>query len=88
MDELSKCSEEKIKGIPGSTFRNIKDQAFLQVSSRGNIKPIFKVLSHTGERLGLEILPSPNEADVFFDMEGYPFLAEEGLEYLYGQCHQ
>ena len=86
MSELSKCSKEKIKGIPGSTFRNIKDQASLQVSSRKNIKPVFKVLSHTGERLGLEILPPPNKADVFFDMEGYPFLAEEGLEYLYGNA--
>ena len=86
MDELSKCNEEKIKGIPGSTFRNIKDQASLQVSSRENSKPVFKVLSHAGERLGLEILPASNEADVFFDMEGYPFLAEEGLEYLYGNA--
>ena len=86
MDELSKCNKEKIKGMPGSTFRNIKDQAFLQVSSRKNAKLAFKVLSHTGERLGLEMLPPPNEADVFFDMEGYPFLAEEGLEYLYGNA--
>ena len=84
MDELSKCNAERIKGMPGSTFRALKDQASLQVSSRENIKPVFKVLSHTGERLGLEILPAPNEADVFFDMEGYPFLAKEGLEYLYG----
>ena len=36
------------------------------------------------ERRGLEMLPPPNKWDVFFDMEGYPFLAEEGLEYLYG----
>ena len=84
IDELSKCNEERIKGMPGSTFRTLRDQASLQVSSREKSKPVFKVLSHTGERLGLEILPAPNEADVFFDMEGYPFLAEEGLEYLYG----
>ncbi|MCY4513037.1 MAG: TM0106 family RecB-like putative nuclease [Bdellovibrionales bacterium] len=84
MDEFSKCNEERIKGMPGSTFRTLKNQASLQVSSREKNKPVFKVLSHTGERLGLEILPAPNEADVFFDMEGYPFLAEEGLEYLYG----
>ena len=86
MDELSKWNENQIKGIPGSTFRILKDQAVLQVSSREKNSPVFKVLPHTGERRGLEMLPLPNEVDVFFDMEGYPFLAEEGLEYLYGNA--
>ena len=84
LTDLSGCSQQQIKGIPRVTFRTLKDQAALQVSSREKSKPIFKMLPHTGERLGLEMLPLPNKGDVFFDMEGYPFLAEEGLEYLYG----
>lgn len=34
---------------------------------------------------GLASLPAPHDADVFFDMEGYP-LAAGGLEYLFGVC--
>lgn len=31
------------------------------------------------------MLPPPPPNDVFFDMEGYPYL-EEKLEYLFGAC--
>ena len=84
MTELSKYNEDRIKGIAETTFRKLKDQAVLQVSSKNKNKIIFKVLPDTEKGQGLEMLPPPNKFDVFFDMEGYPFLTEEGLEYLYG----
>lgn len=86
MTELSVCNEDRIKGIVETTFSKLKDQAALQVSSKKKNKIIFKVLSDTEKGQGLEMLPPPNKLDVFFDMEGYPFLAEEGLEYLYGNA--
>ena len=85
MTNLAKCNKNQMNGIAKATFNTLKDQAILQVSSREKNKAVFKVLPHAEEeRRGLEMLPSPNDWDVFFDMEGYPFLAEEGLEYLYG----
>ena len=84
MTGLSKCNENQIKGIAETTFRKLKDQAVLQTNSKKKNEIIFKVLSDTKKGQGLEMLPPPNKFDVFFDMEGYPFLAEEGLEYLYG----
>ena len=87
MTDLAKCDQDRMKGIAEATFNTLKDQAILQISSKKRNKTVFKVLPHSKEeRRGLEILPPPNESDVFFDMEGYPFLAEEGLEYLYGNA--
>src|SRR5205807_2518980 len=34
--------------------------------------------------LGLAALPPPSDGDLFFDMEGDPFVADGGLEYLFG----
>ena len=79
-----KTDTHPIKGIPIATFRNLKDQAAIQLKSKGKTTPEFKVLPHIGERQGLEMLPPEHSADIFFDMEGYPLLGKEGLEYLYG----
>ena len=35
---------------------------------------------------GLSCLPTPSAGDVFFDIEGDPFVGEHGLEYLFGYC--
>ena len=88
LSELSryKTNPKPVKGIPGTTFRILKDQAAIQLASRGKVRPEFKLLPHTGKRQGLEMLPPANEGDVFFDMEGYPLLGTEGLEYLYGNA--
>lgn len=58
-------------------------QADLQVRSRD-----------TGERLhrhlepkrasGYALLPDPSPGDVFFDLEGDPYVGDEGIEYLWG----
>ncbi|MGH7418553.1 MAG: TM0106 family RecB-like putative nuclease, partial [Candidatus Rokuibacteriota bacterium] len=34
--------------------------------------------------LGLAALPPPSRGDLYFDMEGDPFAAEDGLDYLFG----
>src|SRR4029079_7148070 len=35
---------------------------------------------------GLALLPKPSPGDVFFDLEGDPYVELEGLEYLWGWC--
>ena len=84
LSELTQKKDLNIKGIPKNTLRVLIDQAWIQLGSIGKTKPEFKLLPHSGERRGLELLPLENKADVFFDMEGYPLLGKEGLEYLYG----
>ena len=81
-----KTDDSSIKGIPKATLEFLKDQAGIQLASIGKEKPEFKVLSHTGERKGLEMFPPAHPADIFFDMEGYPLLGSNGLEYLYGNA--
>ncbi len=73
-----------ITGIPGAILKNLKHQAKIQLNSKGKNQPDFEVLSHIEGRKGLKVLPPPHTADVFFDIEGYPLLGTDGLEYLYG----
>lgn len=86
LSEFIQKKDLNIKGIPKTTLRILTDQARIQLDSIGQTKPKFKLLPHKGERRGLELLPKENSADVFFDMEGYPLLGKEGLEYLYGNA--
>ena len=81
-----KTGSPSIKGIPTATLETLKDQAIIQLASMGKQKPEFKVLPHKEERKGLEMLPPAHPADIFFDMEGYPLLSSDGLEYLYGNA--
>ncbi|MDE0119000.1 MAG: TM0106 family RecB-like putative nuclease [Bdellovibrionales bacterium] len=81
-----KKDNSSIKGIPKITLEVLKDQARMQLASVGQDTPKFKVLSHSGERQSLEMLPPASPFDVFFDMEGYPLLGSDGLEYLYGNA--
>ena len=82
MTELAQSKKNHIQKMAGSTFQKLKSQARLQVSSRETNKIQFEILQEEG--LGLESLPPPHPADIFFDMEGYPLFGEDGLEYLYG----
>ena len=84
MTELAQTSQNQIPKLANSTFKKLKSQARLQVSSREKNKILFEILADREEGQGLESLPPPHPADIFFDMEGYPFLGEDGLEYLYG----
>ena len=81
-----KINTHPIRGIPSAILKTLKDQAGMQLKSKGKAVPEFKVLPHTKERKGLEMLPPAHPADIFFDMEGYPLLGHNGLEYLYGNA--
>ncbi|MEN3284723.1 MAG: hypothetical protein V7607_5863 [Solirubrobacteraceae bacterium] len=69
-------------GMNRLTFATLRDQARLQHRQRTSGEPEFELLAHQPDR-GLALLPQPDPADVFFDMEGDPYV-EGGLEYLFG----
>jgi len=64
-------------------LRRLHRQAALQVRTRGTEDVAYDLLE-PGDNLGLALMPKPNPGDIFFDMEGDPFVGEHGLEYLWG----
>lgn len=67
------------------TYVNVREQARLQLDSRGKNPPLFElrdIRKEEGE--GLCRLPEPSPGDIFLDLEGDPFGAEGGREYLFG----
>mmetsp|Transcript_30036 Transcript_30036/g.115311 ORF Transcript_30036/g.115311 Transcript_30036/m.115311 type:complete len:1080 (-) Transcript_30036:38-3277(-) len=78
---------------PASNLSKLRKQAELQVETKRrrmldpNAAPAYRVLHHSGARVGLASLPPESEMDVYFDLEGFPLYAfehQEGLEYLFG----
>jgi uncharacterized protein len=65
------------------SYERIREQARIQVEGRAVGRPIYETLA-VEEGLGLCRLPEPSAGDVFFDLEGDPFVEEGGLEYLFG----
>jgi predicted RecB family nuclease len=64
-------------------YTRIREQARLQLEARVEGKLKFEFLPlETGE--GFFRLPAPSAGDIFFDLEGDPFVADGGLEYLFG----
>jgi hypothetical protein len=61
----------------------VREQARLQVAGRNAHRPVHEVLAIT-EGHGLSLLPEPSAGDVFFDLEGDPFVGLTGREYLFG----
>lgn len=67
------------------TYVKMREQARLQFESRGQAVPRFelrKIVETKDE--GLCRLPEPSPGDVFLDLEGAPYAAEGGREYLFG----
>ncbi|MCW5749617.1 MAG: TM0106 family RecB-like putative nuclease [Alphaproteobacteria bacterium] len=64
------------------TLDKLRRQAALQHLRRQDGRPRFELREQEPER-GLALLPKPDKADLFFDMEGDPYYPE-GLEYLFG----
>ncbi|MGH9087211.1 MAG: hypothetical protein ACRDYZ_03740 [Acidimicrobiales bacterium] len=68
-----------------TAFERLKDLARLQALARATGgRPPHELLAAPGPGTGLAALPEPDPADLFFDIEGDPFAADGGLEYLLG----
>lgn len=65
------------------TYERSREQARIQVQGRNEARPVYEAIA-PAPTLGLARLPAPSGGDVFFDIEGDPFVGDAGLEYLFG----
>ena len=65
------------------SYARVREQARVQVAGRESGVPVHEVLQITDQH-GLSLLPEPSPGDVFFDLEGDPFVGLNGREYLFG----
>ena len=66
-----------------SSYAKAREQARIQVEARETGERKFELLP-VEQGFGLTCLPEPSPGDIFFDLEGDPFVGEHGLEYLFG----
>lgn len=83
---LSLLPEETVvAGTSPSTLARFRRQSRLQLEARTRLgPPPYELLETPEVGRGLGALPAPSPGDVFFDIEGDPFVEPDGLEYLFG----
>jgi predicted RecB family nuclease len=64
-------------------YVRIREQARVQVQARAEQRPVHEILP-VMEAAGFCNLPAPSPLDIFLDLEGDPFAAEGGRQYLFG----
>ena len=80
---LAEAAENtKVPSMAMTTFAKVRAQARLQQGRIAGGEPVVEVLP-AEEGRGFAMLPPPDPADLFFDLEGDP-LTEGGLDYLWG----
>ena len=65
------------------SYVRVREQARVQLEGRQQKAPVHELLPREPGR-GLSRLPAPSSGDIFFDVEGDPFVGSGGLEYLLG----
>ena len=65
------------------SYERVREQARVQVKGRTQNRLISETLELAPKR-GFSMLPAPSPGDIFFDIEGDPFVGEGGLDYLFG----
>lgn len=68
------------------SYERIREQARIQVAGRNANHIVFETLPYSPGS-GLGRLPEPCSADMFFDIEGDPFVGTTGQEYLFGYAY-
>ncbi len=88
LTDLATTSARHVTGMQPGSLSNLKWQARLQLESVGLDQPKYEIVppNPAEPRKGLALLPPESAKDVFFDMEGYPYI-EGGLEYLFGATY-
>lgn len=75
--------KERPKHGSAGSYVRVREQARVQVAGRRQQKPVHEILDLNPEH-GLLLLPEPSPGDMFFDLEGDPFIGRGGREYLFG----
>jgi len=65
-------------------YERVREQARVQVEGRTENKLKHELLLPVAEAMGFCRLPEPSLGDMFVDLEGDPFVGENGLQYLFG----
>ena len=74
-----------VPGTSPSTLARLRRQSRLQLEARTRPgPPPYELLKSDEVGRGLGALPAPSPGDLFFDIEGDPFVEPDGLEYLFG----
>ena len=68
------------------SYERIREQARVQVQGRSEAKMVYEPLE-ISPGFGLTCLPEPSSGDIFFDLEGDPFVEDGGLEFLFGYAY-
>jgi uncharacterized protein len=82
--KLAVPPEPKIERIGSAALVRIREQARVQVQGREENRLIYELLDDVEDGTGVSALPAPSPWDVFLDLEGNPYVFDEGLEYLVG----
>lgn len=80
-------ADAKVPHLASATLAGLREQADLQLRSRGLDVPLHNLREPEHGR-GLHRLPEPSVGDVFFDFEGDPYWGDDGLEYLFGTVYR
>jgi len=77
-------ASQRLPAVAPDVLKRLVVQARLQKSSETKSVPDFLVVFPAENGRGLVSLPEPDEGDVFYDIEGHPYIGVNGLEYLHG----
>lgn len=77
-------NSERLAGIKPEVLTRLAEQAALQKRSADKPVPEWRLILPAKRGLGLAPLPEPSPWDVFYDIEGHPYIGNHGLEYLHG----
>jgi len=76
--------KERPKHGSKAGLERVREQARVQVEGRTEKKLKYELLLPVAEGMGFCRLPEPAADDLFLDLEGDPFVGEQGLQYLFG----
>lgn len=86
LTELAAADDDAmvVSGIGAATLARLRHQARLQAAAVPDAPPPFELVRLLTVDRGLCLLPEPDPGDLFYDIEGDPFVKPGGLEYLHG----
>ncbi len=86
--QLASLDAPFVRGISESTLAKLHSQARLQAAQRESGVVAYELIEPGAGDRGFATLPPPSKGDLFFDMEGDPYVGERGIEYLFGVTEQ
>jgi predicted RecB family nuclease len=85
LEELAASSHTlAVRGIGVATFGRLRHQARLQYARKARQPPPVELIVPADAGRGLAALPEPDAGDLFYDIEGDPYVGSGGIEYLHG----